>query len=725
MAVDFYANSLEHLLAELERLDLFIRIQVWRVRQVVAVGGELQPYYVPEQEVDQLLDNMIGRPLWKAAPLPAELANDLQTTLDEMATINQQRQIVARQQGIRLRLNELVGLFDLTSFDVDTLLLCLAPELDLGYNRLYAYLQDNVSRQRPTLDLLFNLFCRRIEEKVAARQRFAAHAPLRHYQLIHLLPNTQESHAPWLAQSLKMDERILNYLLDNDAVDASLQPYVQLIQPAAVLDDLFLPPTFKEQARGLAQQENTVLFYLQGPEGVGKQTTADALCHFRQLRLLVVRGEHLATLKGDEFLRLAQLAGREARLQGAALYWQGFDALLTDEKKFQREQLLLLLATRPGLIFLAGNVPWQPTGGLTAVPFIHLNFPYPDSDQRQQLWAGMLNGQAAELDLADITNKFRFTPGQIRDAAATAYNLARRRDPERAVIKTEDIYTASRLHSNQKLAALAQKITPHYTWQDIVLPRNCLNQLRELCQRLQYRSQVHQTWGFGAKIALGKGITALFTGQPGTGKTMAADIIATELGLDLYKIDLSTVVSKYIGETEKNLSRIFAEAETSHAILFFDEADALFGKRTEVKDAHDRYANLEISYLLQKMEEFEGIVILATNLRQNMDEAFARRLHYIIEFPFPTTPDRRRIWQGIWPEAMPLAADVDLDFMAERIAVAGGYIRNIALTAAFLAAADGGQVAMAHLVQATEREYQKMGRLLAADEFGPYRHLVS
>jgi SpoVK/Ycf46/Vps4 family AAA+-type ATPase len=210
----------------------------------------------------------------------------------------------------------------------------------------------------------------------------------------------------------------------------------------------------------------------------------------------------------------------------------------------------------------------------------------------------------------------------------------------------------------------------------------------------------------------------LFAGPSGTGKTMAAEIIAGELGLELYKIDLSTVVSKYIGETEKNLSRIFTEAETSNAILFFDEADALFGKRSEVKDSHDRYANIEIGYLLQRMEEYEGVVILATNFRKNMDEAFVRRLHFTVEFPFPNAADRRRIWEGIWPADTPRDSTLALDFMAHRFELTGGSIRNIALAAAFLAADDGNVVTMKHLIHGTQREYQKMGKVVAENEFG-------
>ena len=206
---------------------------------------------------------------------------------------------------------------------------------------------------------------------------------------------------------------------------------------------------------------------------------------------------------------------------------------------------------------------------------------------------------------------------------------------------------------------------------------------------------------------------------------MAADIMAGELGLDIYKIDLSSVVSKYIGETEKNLARIFAEAETSNAILFFDEADALFGRRSEIHDSHDRYANIEISYLLQKMEEYQGVVILATNLRKNMDDAFVRRMHFTIEFPFPTKNDRRRIWKQIWPDDMPRSPELDLNFMAGRFEVAGGNIRNIALAAAFLAADDGGAVNMVHLTRATQREFQKMGKVVMGREFGKYaEHVV-
>ena len=282
----------------------------------------------------------------------------------------------------------------------------------------------------------------------------------------------------------------------------------------------------------------------------------------------------------------------------------------------------------------------------------------------------------------------------------------------------EDLFSAAREQSGRDLEALAQKLEPIYTWKDIVLPEDSLAQLREICQRVAHRHRVLAEWGFDRKLSLGKGVNALFAGPSGTGKTMAAEVIANELGLDLYKIDLSGVVSKYIGETEKNLDRVFRAAENSNAILFFDEADALFGKRSEVRDSHDRYANIEISYLLQKMEEYDGVAVLATNLRQHLDESFIRRLTFTIHFPFPDEASRRCIWARIWPAETPLGEDADPDLLAHRFKLSGGNIKNIALAAAFLAAEAGGPVTMAHLLLATRREYQKMGKALSESELG-------
>ncbi|MFQ5628537.1 MAG: ATP-binding protein [bacterium] len=301
------------------------------------------------------------------------------------------------------------------------------------------------------------------------------------------------------------------------------------------------------------------------------------------------------------------------------------------------------------------------------------------------------------------------TTEQIRDAVASAHDLAAQRGEPLA---GEDLFQAARDHSNPHLGTQARKIIPRYDWNDIVLPHDQRTILREIVNTVRGRPKVLEEWGVGRKLASSSGVTVLFAGEPGTGKTMAAEVIARELGLDLYKIDLSGVVSKYIGETEKNLERIFSEAQSSNAILFFDEADAIFGKRSEVKDAHDRYANIETSYLLQRMEAYDGVTVLATNLRANIDDAFTRRLHFAVDFPFPEEADRIQIWETLFPPEIPRAADLDLALMAKRFKLAGGNIRNVIVSAAFLAASDGGVVTMKHMLHGARRELQKMGRLV-------------
>jgi SpoVK/Ycf46/Vps4 family AAA+-type ATPase len=337
--------------------------------------------------------------------------------------------------------------------------------------------------------------------------------------------------------------------------------------------------------------------------------------------------------------------------------------------------------------------------------------PPPDVGVRRAAWAATLSRSGLTVDpewLDELAEQFRLTPGQVRDAVAEVRRgAATRPDPA----SLADWYAACRRQASRRLGELAHKLSPPHRWDDLVLDDDHLDQLREICNQVRQRERVLGEWGLEGRIATSRGLSALFAGPPGTGKTMAAGVIANQLGLDLYRIDLSQVVSKYVGETEKNLSRIFAEAESSNAVLLFDEADALFGKRTEVSDAHDRYANIETSYLLQRMEEYQGIAILASNLRQNMDEAFLRRLRFVVEFPFPDAAQRLRIWQRHLLADAPLDHDLDLELLAERLPVSGGSIRNIVLAAAFLAAGEGRPIGMAHLLRAARREYQKVGKL--------------
>ncbi|ETX07725.1 AAA family ATPase [Candidatus Entotheonella palauensis] len=677
----YYKTSFHHVLAELERLDLLIRVQVWRARQQHHHGEEgLPAFYIPETEVDALLDKAVGSPTWATVPLPPDLQENIQHRLDQMAAAITQHSEESLRQGVLLRLVALARLFDLVPFDLHVILVCLAPEIDRRYERLYAYLHDDVTRRHPTIDLVLNLLCPDLETKVAMRARFTSAAPLLRHHLLQLADDPNQRSPSLLGKTLQLDPRVARYLLDDDTPDDRLQAYTHVVFPQTAFGDLCFPDAFTQRLRRVADAAHTddtdCILYFQGPYGVGKQTTAAAICRRLNLPLLVIDGRRLASMTPEDFRTLARLIDREARLQSAALYWEGFDALLADDKAAYLAVLLSILEAHPGPSFLSGETPWEPIDTLYGVTFLRLEFPPPGYAERFQLWRAAFTADetvtlAPDVDLAVLANTFRLSGGQIRDAAATACNLARARADAARQITQDDLQAACRLQSNRKLAELAQKITPHYTWDDLVLPADPVAQLREIANQVHYQALVYDAWGFNHKLAMGKGLNILFAGPPGTGKTMAADVLAHTLGLDLYKIDLSTVVSKYIGEMEKNLARIFAEAMTSNAILFFDEADALFGKRTQVRDAHDRYANVEVSYLLQKMEEYEGVVILATNLRKNMDDAFVRRLHFTVEFPLPSVDDRRRIWEQIWPATTPCSSELDAEFLARCIEVAG------------------------------------------------------
>ncbi len=721
-----FTTSLQHVLAELERLDLLIRLAVDQARQMQAEDAEFQGLYIPEHEVDALLARPAGLPYW--ASVSTFIPPAIKAALDRITEDIHRRCRESAKQGITLRLERLAHLFELTRLDTDILIVCMAPELDLRYERLYAYLQDDVTKRWPSVDLVLNLLCASFEEKITARSRFHRDAPLLKHALIHLLDDPNHNSPPLLSQYIKVDQRVVNYLLDQDSIDSNLLPVCQCIVPHVDYDSLCMDSYVKHRLKAMCTQDRHTkfhpIFYFQGPYGTGKKATAHALCQELGLKLLTVHGKRIADMDEADSLQMVPRIFREALLQEAAIYWDSFDTLLSDEKHVLLSTVIQALESHTEPVFLTGNTTWEPMDALHHRTFVRVELPPSSYDQRIKLWSKALGSHGSTISdqcIRSIAGKFRMTGGQIKDAAATALNLARWRDPESVRINADDLYAACRIQSNRSLSKLARKITPHYSWQDIVLPSDRIEQLREICNYVKYRSVVYDQWGFDRKLAMGKGLNALFAGPSGTGKTMAADIMAGELGLDLYKIDLSSIVSKYIGETEKNLARIFAEAETSNAILFFDEADALFGKRSEIRDSHDRYANIEISYLLQRMEEYEGVVILSTNLRKNMDDAFVRRMHFTVEFPFPSQRNRRRIWEQIWPDELPRSPDIDIEFLSSRFELAGGNIRNIALAAAFLAADDGGRVNMEHLTKAIQREYQKMGKVVNRRDFTRHR----
>ena len=628
------------------------------------------------------------------------------------------------------RLSELAQAYALSCFDLDVVLIALAPELDLRYERLYGFLQDDVTRRRPSVELALNLLCPSAAAKLSRLEHFSAAAPLGAEGLLHLLPDPNHVHPPFLAHYLKLDEQVVRMLLGLTGLDTRLAPFCEWVGATAALEELPLPEGQKRALLALASDarevRRTLRLHFHGGRGAGKRRAAEAVASEAGACMLAC---DLARMPHDsaDFGQGLRLVFREARMQNALLYIEGVDALHAADRTTHAKLFAEALAASAGVVVVAGEREALPGASHGSLRVTDVHFVTQDFALRRSCWQDALRRQGLTLDEAELdalAGRFRMPHGQIEAAAAAAADRALWREAARAEASAADgpsrtsgarptladFFDAARAQASHNLGELARKVEARYGWEDIVLPPDQLSQLKEICQQVRHRHVVYGDWGFDRKLSLGKGLNALFAGPPGTGKTMAAEVIARELGLDLYKIDLSQVVSKYIGETEKNLDRIFREARATNAILFFDEADALFGKRSEVKDAHDRYANIEVGYLLQKMEEYDGVAILATNLRQNMDEAFVRRMHVIIEFPFPDEDDRRRIWEVTFPAETPLAEDVDFGLLAGEIKLAGGNIKNIALSAAFYAAEDGDAVSLRHLMRAARREYQKLGR---------------
>jgi hypothetical protein len=718
-------------LAELERIDLMIRWRIARLRRIQTEDEHFRGLYISEDEVDALLARPLGQPRWLEGGdrgQPHEQDDALRVLSKSLA----KRRAASLEQGTNLRLARLADLFGLDQFDLDVVLACLAVEIDLRYEKLYAYLQDDVTKKRPSVDLAARLLSPPEWDVLEARRHFLPTAPLIVHQIVHLVEDPEQPMSPMLARILKPDDRIIEFLFENDEVDARLRDFVHVARPDAHgkdATDKHAAPALLHNAWSAADPGGAApwpVIVMTGPAGSGRGRAAAAMAAGAGHELLIVdlatalRGSDPSsqgTMRPDT---ITQLLEREALLRNAAVQWSGLDKLDGDAQRGSFAALLHAIDAGHAPCFV--SVARELDIATSAFPrrgVLVISMPEPSHTERADQWLAGLTGAALDddADVNAVASRFKLSLGTINQAAATARRLATLRCAA-GHIATRDLQDACRLHSNQKLATLARKVAPQYGWGDIVLPDDRMAILHEICNHVKYRDRVYGQWGFGQKLALGKGLAVLFAGPSGTGKTMAAGIIAAELGLDLYKIDLSTVISKYIGETEKNLSRIFEEAETSNAILFFDEADALFGKRSEVRDSHDRYANVEVGYLLQRMEEYEGVAILATNFRKNMDDAFVRRLHFTVEFPFPDQDDRYRIWRGIWPKDTPVDQSVDLDLLAERYEMAGGNIKNIAVAAAFLAADDEQIVRMGHVLRATTREYQKIGKLIVeGDDF--------
>jgi len=606
-----------------------------------------------------------------------------------------ERLVVARVEAAHAALpapaaiDTLSELFGLSAFERDLLLLVAGVEMDAELGRVCAAALGQSQAPRP--HATFGLALAALDH--SHWSALAAMGPLRRWRLLEV-----DDSAGLVNGRLRIDERVLHYLAGVNYLDPRLQPLLSPVQAPQVMAEKHRQTCrlVLERLRERASSYPVVL--LSGDDVDGQTDVAAAVAAQLQVQLHSVQADELPgnSAEADAFAVLWQ---REAALLGAMLLIHCHDGAPS--------KVLTHLAERgSNPLFIAGRD--VPSCKRATIRFAVNK---PDGIEQKQLWQEVLGPVTARMNgtLDGVASQFSLSARAIATAGAGLRDVVEQNNQSESVL-----WNACRSVSRSRLDDLAQRLDPVAGWSDLVLPEAQQRTLRQIAAHAKHRLMVYQQWGFAGKGVRGLGISALFAGESGTGKTMAAEVLANELHLDVYRIDLSGVVSKYIGETERNLRRVFDAAETSGAMLLFDEADALFGKRSEVRDSHDRYANIEVSYLLQRMEAYRGLAILTTNMKAALDVAFSRRLSFVVQFPFPDQQQRELIWRRIFPAATPVE---QLDYAKlARLSMSGGNIRSIALNAAFLAADEGAAVGMRHLLQAAHTEAAKRERPLSDAE---------
>lgn len=724
-----YDSSVAHLRDELARAAGLLRAHLMRFRLAAPESQRERFWHLNDDSLERLaLDD--GHSPLGLFDTPPELAPMLESLAARRADIA--LRVNASRAG-SLLLPRLVSEFRLNAEETDALLLALLASLHSTHRHWYGIVQRDGARVQPSAGLIAEILAGCGDDLGRHLAQLAPGGKLAAARLIALGGADHEALA---LRAVQVDDRIALYLLGRDEFDPRTAPALRWAEPPADLSELPLSSENAVRLRMLPNLRavepshlNRLRLRFSGPDPQLAVDCAAAVAAGLRRRLLVL-DIGVAASNALPWPLSVELALREARLTGALPLFSGVGALLeSPELRPRAEQLLRCLDAFPhpavidaGTASMAGlrlEGDWMP-----------FQFDPPTAEMRERLWLRRLASEEHALDdpgaaAHSLARAFQLTAGQIGEAWAVAQGRARHRNAFIAAVTADELFAGCRQQSAQQLVAFAERIEPRRNLtleHDVVLPPASRKALGELRARIRHHARLHSVMGLGEHMRLGRGVIALFVGGSGTGKTMATEVLASEQQIDLYRIDLAALVSKWVGETEKNLSRVFADAERANCMLFFDECDAMFGRRGAVKDANDRWANLEVNYLLQRIEDYAGVVILATNLRQNMDDAFQRRIQVVVDFPVPDALARRAIWERLMPDgARRAVAPDELDEMAQRFELSGGNIRNVVLDACYRALDDADQrISARHLAASTAREFQKLARPVTRGEFGRF-----
>lgn len=629
----------------------------------------------------------------------------------------------------------LVHDFALSPFESDVLFFALAPALDANFKQKIIAIHQNFARSATDVGLALELFSHTFAEKIENRRYFLPTATL---MAQHFCDLTPKPGAETQLQEMTIDitARIVAYLLQQDD-EWALEGFSRLCWPKTPMSHVLMPEKQRRQILSVVEHyerclelkkswhfeeigsggKNIILLF-SGPPGTGKTLMAQAIAAKLNHPLLLVDAHELQARRGLED-NLDTLM-REARLRRAILLFDDCELIFANRLQGNRDLPLLLAAldAYEGLVILTTNLPTVLDPALDRRVTLQIDFDILPVKLREDVWRLHLPEQipcADDVDLPLLAEKYEFSGGIIRNSVTVALNKALSAIDENngeLLLTMAMLEDAAKTQIRNKIKKLADKTLTTLGLDDLVLPKKVKEQIRSLIASVRNRRTIFEDWGFGEKITKGRGICALFRGDSGTGKTLSAEIIANELGMTLYRVRIPAIVSKYVGETEKNLEKCFREAAASGALLLFDEADSIFSKRTEVKDANDRYSNMEVNLLLQEVERFEGVVILTTNLDAAIDDAFERRLNHKIDFPFPDARYRAAIWKRLIPANAPLLGKIDFETLGKDFELSGGNIKNAVLRAAYKAAERKTPIDMDLLENAGYQEYREMGKLV-------------
>ncbi len=706
MEIGPYRNDVEYLEDQLHRLELRIDIKLAdknRSRGEAGLPNETDIHQSTPAEAVRL------------ACLDHEIALKIEAT---------------RKAGRSVALERVVEEYALDAFERDLLVLALAPNLDLKFADLY----DRVAykfRGR-SIDTALSILCSSLAEKVAARRYFMFGSRLLDHHLLLIERDRYRAEEDILNLELKLPRRVMSLILGSEALDESLASFSKLIDPTIELDQVVLPTLIKSRIVRTVENHDEflhkrsewgfdkvisygrgIILLFAGAPGTGKTMMANALAKHLGKRLLLVDAERLYDRVHTVESNIENVF-REAKLQNSVLFFDECEMLFAD-RRFGNSgvaELLTALERFDGIAILATNLAPALDEAMDRRILLRVDFELPSPELRERIWQNHLPREAPvgdDVDVRLLARNYEFAGGYIKNAVLASIHEVLSRHDATPQIRHADLENACRMQLRQKLGHFTDRIVPQLGLASVVLPDEIREQLEEVVESSRHRATVFDEWGLAARLSTGRGLAVLFQGEPGTGKSLSAEALAYELAKPLYRVSIPAIVSKFVGETEKNIKAVFTAAREGQSLLFFDEADALFSRRTQVIGALDKYTNMETNLLLQELERFDGIVVLATNLIGNLDPAFERRIAYRIRFPFPDAQARARIWESLLPPQAPTSGILDFEFLGRKYVIAGGHIKNAVLKAAYRAARLEGSrraITTALLARAAEEEIE-------------------